>query len=255
MALTDGESNGMVMPVSPMYGGGNGGFGGFGNGDWAWIILLLLLGWGGNGWGGNGFGGNELYPWMNQTEVVNGGFRDQILNNNVTSIRDSIGDLSTQICAGFAGVESGANARTMAEMNRSFALQSQMADCCCENRLGIANLGSDIAREACATRTNDTQNTQAILNVVNSGIQSIKDQICADKIDAKNDEIAQLRQELLYARGQASQDVQTATLRQSDAVTANELLAELRACPIPSMPVYGQTPIFTCGGNGCGCGA
>ncbi len=254
MALTDGESNGMVMPVSPMYGGGNGGFGFGGNGDWAWIILLLLLGWGGNGWGGNGFGGGELYPWMNQAELTTGGFRDQMLNDNVTSIRDSIGDLSTQICAGFAGVEAGANARTMAEMNRSFALQSQMADCCCENRLGIANLGSDIAREACATRTNDTQNTQAILNVVNSGIQSIKDQICADKIDAKNDEIAQLRQELLYARGQASQDVQTATLRQSDAVTANELLAELRACPIPSMPVYGQTPIFTCGNNGCGCG-
>ena len=261
MALTDGDTNGMVMPVAPMYGGGNGGFGGFGNGDWAWIILLLLLGWGGNGWGGNGFGGGDLYPWMNQTETINDGFRDQMLNTSVTSIRDGISDISTQLCNGFAGVANGFaqaeianNARHIADMQSMFGIQSQLADCCCENRLGIANLGSDIAREACATRTNDTQNTQAILNVVNSGIQSIKDQICADKIDAKNDEIAQLRQELLYARGQASQDVQTAALRQSDAVTANELLAELRACPIPSMPVYGQTPIFTCGGNGCGCG-
>ena len=265
MALTDGDSNGMVMPVSPMYGGGGNGFG-FGNGDWAWIILLLLLGWGGNGWGGNGgFGGNDLYPWMNQTEVVNTGFRDQMLNTNVTSIRDGISDISTQLCNGFAGVNAGvatgfaqaeiaANARQLADMNQRFALQSQLADCCCENRLGIANLGSDIAREACATRTNDTQNTQAILNVVNGGIQSIKDQLCADKIDAKNDEIAQLRQELLFARGQASQDVQTAALRQSDATTANQLLAEMRACPIPSMPVYGQTPIFTCGGGNCGCG-
>jgi hypothetical protein len=254
MALTDGDSNGMVMPVSPMYGGGNGGFGGFGNGDWAWIILLLLLGWGGNGWGGNGFGGGELYPWMNQAELTQGGFRDQMINGNITGIRDSLSDISTQICNGFAGVEAGASARAMAEMNRSFALQSQFADCCCENRLGLANLGADIAREACATRTNDTQNTQAILNVVNGGIQSIKDQLCADKIDAKNDEISQLRQELLYARGQASQDVQTATLRASQATTANELLTEMRACPIPAMPVYGQTPIFTCGGGNCGCG-
>ena len=82
MALTDG--NEMVMPVSPMYGGGGGFGGGFG-GDWGWIILLLLLA--GNGWGGGfgGFGGGGalaadgamLYPWMNQSQQVNDGFRDQ----------------------------------------------------------------------------------------------------------------------------------------------------------------------------------
>ena len=270
MALTDGESNGMVMPVSPMYGGGGNGFG-FG-GDWAWILLLLLLGWGNNGWGGNGgFGGNELYPWMNQTEVVNTGFRDQMLNTNITSIRDGISDISTQLCNGFAGVNAGvangfaqaeisANARQMADMNQRFALQSQLADCCCENRLANCQTQNIIQNEGNATRFADANNTRDILTALNGGIQSIKDQLCADKIDAKNDEISQLRQELLYARGQASQDVQTAALRQSDATTANQLLAEMRACPIPSMPVYGQTPIFTCNsgcgcGNGCGCGA
>lgn len=287
MALTDGTSNDMVMPVQPMY-GGNGGFGNFG-GDWGWIILLLLIaggGWG-NGFGGFGGGvggfaadGAMLYPWMNQAEITQGGFRDQMINNNITSIRDGIGDISTQLCNGFAGVNAGVangfaqaeianNGRQMASMNQNFGLQtsilqgfnqlgSDFASGCCENRLGLANLGSDIAREACATRTSDTQNTQAVLNAINGGIQSIKDQLCADKIDAKNDEIAQLRQEVLFARGQASQDVQTAALRQSDATTANQLLAEMRACPIPSMPVYGQTPIFTCNsgcGNGCGCGA
>ena len=141
MALTDGTGGDMVMPVTPMYGGGNGGFGnGFG-GDWAWIILLLLLGWGNNGWGNGGFGGgNELYPWMNQTETINDGFRDQMLNNNITSIRDSIGDISTQLCNGFAGVEQGANARQIANMQTAFAnqtamtqgfnsLASQFADC------------------------------------------------------------------------------------------------------------------------------
>ena len=265
MAFTE-DNNGspFTMPVSPMGGYGNNGFGG----DWAWIILLLLLGWGNNGWGNNGFdgGAGSLYPWMNQTETINDGFRDQMMNTSITSIRDGISGISTQLCNGFAGVNAGvangfaqaeiaANARQMADMNQRFALQSQLADCCCENRLGTADLKYTIATEECTTRNADAMNTNSVLNAINGGIQSIKDQLCADKIDAKNDEIAQLRQELLYARGQASQDVQTATLRQSDATTANQLIAELRSCPIPSMPVYGQTPIFTCNSNnGCGCG-
>lgn len=273
MALTDNENGSMfTMPVSPMYGGGNNGFG-WGN-DLSWIILLLLCGWGG-GFGGFGMGGAMgmgmmdgmmLYPWMNQAEITSDGFRDQMMNNNITSIRDAVSGISTQLCNGFAGVNAGvangfaqaeiaANGRQMADMNQRFALQSQLADCCCENRLATADLKYTIATEECATRNADTMNTQSVLNAINGGIQSIKDQLCADKIDAKNDEIAQLRQEVLFARGQASQDVQTAALRQSDATTANQLLAEMRACPIPAMPVYGQTPIFTCNGNnGCGCG-
>ena len=271
MALTDGDSNGLVMPVSPMYGGGNSGFGM--GGDWAWIILLLLLGWGNNGFGGyGGMGGfaadgAALYPWMNQAEITSGGFRDQMINSNITSIRDGISDISTQLCNGFAGVNAGvangfaqaeiaANGRQMASMNQNFGLQtsllqgfnalgSQFADCCCENRLANCQTQNIIQNEGNATRFADASNTRDILTAISGGIQSIKDQLCADKIDAKNDEISQLRQELLYARGQASQDVQTAALRQSDATTANQLLAEMRACPIPSMPVYGQTPLFT----------
>ena len=286
MALTDDS---MVMPVSPMYGnGGNGGFG-FGN-DLSWLILLLLCGWGGGFGFGGGFGGMggfaadgaALYPWMNQAEITNGGFRDQMMNNNITSIRDGISDISTQLCNGFAGVNAGvangfaqaeiaANGRQMASMNQNFGLQtsmlqgfnalgSQFADCCCEQRLANCQTQNIIQNEGNATRFADASNTRDILTAISGGIQSIKDQLCADKIDAKNDEISQLRQELLYARGQASQDVQTAALRQSDATTANQLIAELRSCPIPSMPVYGQTPIFTCNsgcgcGNGCGCGA
>lgn len=282
MALTDGENgNGFYMPVAPAYGGGYGNGGGFGFGnDLSWIILLLLCGWGGGfggGVGGFAADGAMLYPWMNQAEITTDGFRDQMLNNNVTSIRDSIGNLSTQLCNccsdvqmslanGFAGVEQGANARQMANMNQAFAMQtamnqgfnalgSQFADCCCENRLGTADLKYTIATENCADRAAISDGIRDVITNQTANTQRILDQLCADKIDAKNDEIAQLRQELLYARGQASQDVQTATLRQSDATTANQLIAELRSCPIPSMPVYGQTPIFTCpSNNGCGCG-
>ena len=290
MALTDGNGSDMVMPVAPLYGGGYGNGGGFGNsgfgGDWGWIILLLLIGWGNNGWGGNGFGGGVggfaadgamLYPWMNQAEITSDGFRDQMLNNNVTSIRDSIGNLSTQLCNccsdvqmslanGFAGVEQGANARQIANMQTAFGMQtamnqgfnalgSQFADCCCENRLASCQTQNIIQNEGNATRLADASNTRDILTAISGGIQSIKDQLCADKIDAKNDEISQLRQELLYARGQASQDVQTAILRQGQEAEVDALYNRLSNCPIPSMPVYARTPIFTCNSNtGCGCG-
>lgn len=279
MALTDESGNGMVMPVAPMYGGNNGGFGGFG-GDWGWIILLLLFaggGWGMGGFGG-GFGNMALgydFPWLlngqqNIMANTNNGFRDAMINDNITSVRDGINALSTQLCGccgdmqmalanGFAGVEQGANARQMANMQTAFGIQSQLAQASADNRLGIADLGSDIAREACATRTTDTQNTQSILNVINGGIQSIKDQLCQDKIDAKNDEIAQLRQQINMATLRESQTAQNAFISQGFANEVDQLYNRLSACPVGTVPVAGNTPLFSCnpsfnGNNGCGCG-
>lgn len=269
MALTD-ES--MVMPVAPAY--GNGGFGnGFGGDGW-WILLLFLL-VGGNGWGGfGGFGGNQLgydFPWLlngqqNINQNTNNGFRDAMLNDGINGIRSDINGIATQLCNGFAGIEQSANARQIADMQTAFAgqtamaqgfnaLQGQLAQCCCDNRLATCQTQNIVQNEGNATRFADANNTRDIIDSQNKGTQAILDKLCSLEIDAKNDTIAQLRSELMYARGQASQDVQTALLRQSDATTANQLVQELRSCPIPAMPVYGQTPIFSCNGNnGCGCG-
>ena len=161
------------------------------------------------------------------------------------------------LTTGFANAEVARCNGTIDALNQRFtdtqfmtqnmnALSSQLAQCCCDNRLATANLGSDIAREACATRTADAQNTQSILGAINGGIQSIKDQICQDKIDAKNDEIAQLRQEVLFARGQASQTAQNQQI-------VDSIYNRLDTCPVGTTPVYGRTPIFTCNNN-CGCG-
>ena len=288
MALTDGDNNGMVMPVAPMYGsGGNGGFGnnGFG-GDWAWIILLLLLGWGNNGWGNGGYGGgggNELYPWMNQAEITSDGFRDQMLNNNVTSIRDSIGNLSTQLCNccsdvqmslanGFAGVEQGANARQMANMNQAFAMQtamsngfnglsSQFADCCCENRLGIADLKYTVATENCADRTQSMMNTRDIIESQTNGTRAILDKLCQLELDGVKGQLAQAEREnvglqnaLNMASFRESQTAQNALITQGFSNEVDALYNRLNSCPVPTTPVYGRTPIFTCNSNGCGCG-
>jgi hypothetical protein len=139
-------------------------------------------------------------------------------------------------------------------MQTAFDLQSQLAQCCCENRLATANLGSDIAREACATRTSDTQNTQAILNAINTGVQSVKDQLSSDKLDAKNNEISALRQQLAMKDLAASQVAQNAFIQNGFTNEVDQLYNRLANCPVPTTPVYGRTPIFTCNGNsGCGC--
>lgn len=261
MALTDESGNGMVMPVAPMY-GGNGGFGGFGNGDWAWIILLLLLGWGGNGWGGNGFGGGELYPWMNQAEITSDGFRDQMINNNITSIRDGITGISTQLCNGFAGVANGfaqaeasANARQIADMQSMFGIQSSLQNCCCENRAGLADLKYTVATENCADRQVVSDGIRDVIASNTANTQAILDKLCQLELDGLKQDNANLRTQLNMANLAASQTAQTAELRQSGATQLNQLVSELRSCPIPAQPVYGSTPIFTCGGTGCGCGA
>ncbi len=294
MALTDGEGMNTTMLVSPTGGfvGNNNGFGNAFGGDWAWIILLLLLGWGNNGWGGNGgfgggFGGD--YPWLangqqNIMTNTNNGFRDQMINDGITSIRDGISGLSTQLCNccgdvqmaltnGFAGVEQGANARQIANMQQAFAAQTavtqgmndigmSLQNCCCENRAGLADLKYTVATENCADRTAAYQNTRDIIDSQTRGTQAILDKLCQleldgvkAQVDAKNDRIAELQTQLNMANLQASQTAQNAFIAQGFSNEVDALYNRLNNCPVPTTPVYGRTPIFTCNqNNGCGCG-
>ena len=257
------SENGMnfSMPVAPTMGygmaNGNNGFG-FG-GDWAWILLLLVL-FGNNGWGngfGGGFGGDGLYPWMNSSNQVNNGFRDQMLGTQINGIQSAItsgfGDVQNALCGGFAGVTAsvvGAQnalaqqlyANQMAQMQQDFAMQSQFSNCCCENRAGLADLKYTIASEACADRAAAAANTQRIL-----------DQMCADKIDAKNDEIAQLRTQINVLNLAASQNAQTAAIIANNEAQTTALEKYLAPNPVPAYVV--QNP-NCCGATyGCGCGA
>lgn len=286
MALTDGEGNGMVMPVAPMC-NNSGGFGNAFGGDWAWIILLILLcgggmwGMGGFGGFGGGFGGMYEFPWLlngqqNINANTNAGFRDAMLNDGIESVREGISGLSTQLCgstasvtqaisSGFANAETAANARQIANMQQAFAAQtavtqgmntlaSGLQNCCCENRAGLADLKYTVATENCADRQALNEGVRDILANQTAGIQRILDKLCDQELQAERRENQNLRSELMYARGQASQVEQTAEIRASQATTANQLISELRSCPIPAQPVYGSQPIFTCNNGGCGCG-
>lgn len=298
MALTD-ENGGMntTMLVSPAAGypayANNGGFGNTFGGDGWWIILLFIL-LGNNGWGGfGGFGGNvggEIYPWMNQANLTTGGFQNQMLNDNVTSIRDSISDISTQLCggfgnvqtslcngfagvnatvnSGFANAETAANARQIANMQTAFNAQTavtsgmndiamNLQNCCCENRANIADLKYVVATENCADRAALSEGIRDVITNQTANTQRILDQLCNDKIDAKNEKIADLERQLTMANLAASQTAQNAFIQQGFANEVDQLYNRLSNCPVPTTPVYGRTPIFTCPQNnncGCGCG-
>ena len=73
----------------------------------------------------------------------------------------------------------------------------------------------------------------------------ILDQMCNDKIDAKNEKIADLERQLSMAQLSASQQAQNAFIAQGFANEVNDLYNRLADCPVPSTPVYGRTPIFT----------
>ena len=266
MALTD-EGTGTTMLVQPAgvfggYGGNNGGGDFMGGSGW-WILLLFILlgGWNGNNGFGGGMGGGGgvggLYPWMNQSNQISEGFQNQLMNDNITSIRDGIFGISSQLCNGFAGVAQQMCNNQMADMERSFAVQSALQNCCCENRAGIADLKYTVATENCADRTQSLMNTRDIIDSQTRGTQAILDKLCALELDGVKGQLAAAQRENVGLQNQlnmanlaASQTAQTVNIRDS-------IIDELRSCPIPSQPVYGSQPIFTCPNNnnsGCGCG-
>lgn len=226
MAFEEGTGSSMYMPVAPAYGGGGGFMGG--NDGW-WIILLLLAcgGWGG-GFGGNwggGMGGMFFdYPWIanGQQQIMastSNGFRDSMLN-------DSINGIQTQLYT-----------NQISDLERSFAAQtavtsgmtnlsSQLSTCCCENRLATCQTQNIVQAEGAATRASASADTQRIL-----------DKLCQLELDAKNDTIGQLRQELLYARGQASQVAQTAAIEASQTAQTQYIVNRVAPYPIPAYVV------------------
>ena len=261
MALIDENGTGTTMLVQPAGFGGNGGGNGFmdGSGGW-WILLLFILlgGWGNNNGVGGGFGGGMggLYPWMNQSNQISEGFQNQMLNDNITGIQNSLNGISTQLCN-----------NQMADLERSFAaqtantagltaLQAQFAQCCCDNRLATCQTQNIVQSEGAATRNVVQSEGAATRNTIQGSVQTILDKLCALELDGYKRENDNLRSQLNMAELKASQTAQNAFIAQGLTNEVDQLYNRLSNCPVPSVPVYGRQPIFNCNqGNGCGCGA
>lgn len=282
LATTNGNNGFFPYPIYPtMSGYGNNG--GFFGGDGIWAIILLALIWGGNGnngWGGFGGGFDNGYAWLSngQKDIMNqtsDGFNSLHLSNQVEGIRDGISALATQLCNccsdmnqtvsnGFYNAEISASNRQMADMQQNYtnqlstlqsfnSLGSQLASCCCENRLGIANLNSTILAENCADRAALSDGVRDIITNATANTQAVLDKLCQLELSGKQDRINELERQVLMKDLKASQIEQTATLRLGQEAEVDALYNRLNNCPVPTTPVYGRTPIFTCN-NGCGCG-
>ena len=321
MALSDESSGNFVatMPMQPMYGGYGGGFGGGlfgGNGnDWMGILFLIaLLNGGFGGWGmgmggmmwpmmmggmAGGFGGIDyLYPWLNNSEHISDGFRDNQLSNQISGLRSDVtggfsdvqlgiaglgrqiyetgNNVSGAVRDGFYGAEVAAQGRHNAltgqlyqgeinALNRSFAEQTANTQGFNGVNSALADVKFTEATEACATRTASASNTRDIIDNQTRVGQAILDKLCQLELDgvknqvaAEQRENANLRTQLSAAQFAASQAAQTATFQQGLNAEVDALYNRLKNCPVNTVPVAGNTPLFSCNpsfnNGGCGCG-
>lgn len=284
----NGNNTGMYMPVAPAYGygggyGGDGLFGGFG--IWALIFLIAVLngGWGGLGgfgWGGMGMmgmgmmDGFGLYPWLNNSQHISDGFRDQQLQTSIGALQQGVtsglGDvqlgiagLGRQICEtgngisgavrdGFSAAEIAANNRQMANMQQLFGIQSAQQEFCCENRAATADLKYTMATEAAATRAAGTADTQRILDKLCQleldGVKQNAETRYAN-LEARYNQALAENQALRFERAQTAQ---TAAFDRGLTGEVDALYNRLKNCPVGTYSVC--NPNIYPNQNPCGCG-
>ena len=226
---------------------GNGGFGGYGNGDWAWIIVLFLIfGYGRNGFGG-GFGGNggvaDNYVLATDFATI-----ERKLDSISNGICDSTFALNNTVVNGFSGVQNalcqGFNGLNVAYLQGNNAISSQIANCCCDLRQQLADCccttqrGLDAINYNNVINTNSIQqtlcnNTRDIIENQNANYRALHEELVANKLEAKNDRIAELQLQVNKLQLNASQERQN-----------NYLISQLGdKCPVPAYVVNGPTPV------------
>ncbi len=295
--MVDTTSTVMPVQPLYNYGGGYGGGFGNSFGSDFWLIFILLFAFGGfGGWGAGGFGGgmwgmDGLYPWMNNAQITTNGFQNQATNQAISGLQNSItsgfGDVQLGIAGinqnlcqtgngivqavnnGFSQAEVANNARQIANMQTAFnaqtanaqgfnAVQGQLAQCCCDNKAGLADVKYTIATEECATRNASSTNTRDIIESQNRNSQAILDKLCQLELDGVKNQLAQAQRDNVGLQNQLNMANLSASQAQQTAQIQDNIVSELRSCPIPAMPVYGSQPIFSCPQNvspsyGCGC--
>lgn len=262
MALTDNTNGLSAADVAAVVGNGNG-FGNWNDGSF-WIIILFLFAFMGNGFGGYGNGSGMPYIMNNVDSGIQRGFDQQAVISGINGLSASLGAIAQSQCNGFNGVttainngfataEVANNARQMANLQGMNDIAMGLQQCCCQNAASVNDLKYVVATEACADRAAVGDALNAVLNSMNAGIQSLKDQMCQDKIDAKNERIAALENQLNMAQLRESQTAQTAQILANNAAQTQALEQYLNPAPIPAYMV--QNPNCCAQNFGCGCGA
>lgn len=239
---------------------------GFGGG-WAWwIIILLIFGWGGNGWGFGGNRGNGSTDFLDS--ALQRGFDNQSVISKLDGISNGICSLgydqlsqmngiNQNISNGFHGVDNaicnlgyqtqqGFNSTNIALMQGQNALQAQLAQCCCDNREGQAQIRYDMATNTCAIQNAMSNNTRDLLENQNSNTRAILDFLTQDKI-------ATLQAENSDLKRAASQDRQSALLTTAMSAQTQQLINAINPAPIPAFQVPAPYAYAGCNGYNGGC--
>ena len=238
---------------------------GFGdNGAW-WIIVFVLFfafgGWNGNGWCGNG-GYNGATAAAYTDSAIQRGFDTQSILGKLDGITNGICDgfysvnnsmltgfngINTNVMQTGFGIQQAINADTVANMQNTNALQSQLANCCCETREAIQGVNYNMAQNTCALQNTMNTNTRDIIESQNADTRAILDYLCNEKISSLQAENNDLRRA-------ASQDRQSALLTTEIASQTQQIINAVRPTPVPAYPASNLYGYSNCGCNsGCGC--
>lgn len=283
MAFTEGNGGGGLSAAdvaAVMNGNGNNGWG-FGNdgGAW-WILILFLFAFSGGGWGGFGGGANGALPYaMTATTQadIQRGFDNQAVQAGIaginTTLANGFADAAVARCNAQTttlqalgnnqmGLYQTLNANQNANTQAMNSLAMSLQNCCCDNKAGLADLRYTVATENCADRqaisdglrdlmAQNAANTNALNATITNGIQSIKDDLCQDRLDAANRQIQQLQTQLNMANLAASQNAQTAQIIQDNNAQTAALINRIAPAPVPAYTV--QNPNCCAPNYGCGC--
>ena len=223
--MTDGLTASDVAVLTGNNGRNNDGWGG--DGCW-WIILFLIFGmfgWGGygNGWGGNGSGANSpaFQGYATRADI------DAALSTQ--GIESGIQNISTQLCNGFAGVNS-----TISNLGY------QLQDCCCQTQRAVDGVNYNMAMQTNTLQQALCSGFRDVIDSQNAGTQRIIDTITQDKIQSLQTEL------------------QSAQLQLANVAQTNNIINSLRPTPVPAYPVMSPyTSLINPTGfnlsGGCGC--
>lgn len=232
-----------IMPVMNVDGNNDGW--GNGGGWWAWILILALFGWGGNGFGWGNRGNSGCCNDGQVEASIQRGFDNQTVVNKLNGLENGICSLGYDQLNQMNGINNTVqqtgwnlqqtmNQNALAQMQRDFAAQQQASDCCCENRVGQMNIINQMDRNACAMTNTMNVNTRDIIDSYNNGMRSISDQINAGFTNLRIQGLEQENRRLEAALNRCDRD--SALM-----ATANSIVD--RCCP-SSRPAY-----LTCNPN------
>lgn len=225
MSLSENNGNGLIMPVSPMY--GNGGNGWFGDGSFCWLLFFLIFAFMGN-WGG----GNA--PAQQVNNDLQRGFDQQAVMGGINNLSNGLATAEVSRCNN--------QANTMLALNN---LASDFQQCCCENRAQTADLKYTVATEAANTRS-----------AFQAGNQMIMDKLCQLELDGvkqnydsqirgMQNQIDTLNSMLNNANTRAFVGAEVSRLLADNAAQTATLKEDLDPRPVPAYPAQG----FGCGFN------